>query len=72
MNGPLPPISISFGTYSAARSSMEPSTRSMPYIGVSAGSLFSSGSYTTVDPPAAWNTKTGVLACPSHPPALHE
>ena len=37
----------------------------MPYIGVSAGSRFSSGSYTTVEPPAAWNTNTGVLFEPS-------
>ena len=65
MNGPLPPISSSFGTYSAARSSMEPSTRSMPYIGVSGGSRFSSGSYTTVEPPAGWNTNTGIFEEPS-------
>ena len=43
---------------------MVPSTRSRPYIGVSDGSLFSNGSYTTVDPPAAWNTNTGIFDDP--------
>ena len=64
MKGPLPCIASSFGTYSAARSSTEPSTRSMPYIGVSAGNRFSSGSYTTVEPPAGWNTNTGTFETP--------
>ena len=65
MYGPSPCISISLGTYCAARSSMVPSTRSKPYIGVSAGSRPSSGSYTTVEPPAGWNTNTGAFGSAS-------
>ncbi len=36
-----------------------PSTRSKPYTGTSGGSRLSNGSYTTVEPPAGWNTNTG-------------
>ncbi|SHU38790.1 Uncharacterised protein [Mycobacteroides abscessus subsp. abscessus] len=43
MNGPSC-SSISLGTYLAARSSMVPSTRSKPNIGVPSGRRFSNGS----------------------------
>lgn len=60
-----PLSSSSLGTYWAARSCTDPSTRSKPYIGVSGGNRLSSGSYTTVEPPAGWNTNTGILVLPS-------